>query len=111
MQVQNQNQNQGQLSSTTGANGNTVISNPAYRPYYSQPSTALGPQQLENVAKDEDPIYGPLGRARGKIERGLKGDEEISPDLGQLLEMQSESSETIKHHVPLLPKFSKGNRI
>lgn len=47
--------------------------------------TALQPQQLESVAKDEDPIYGPLSRARGKVERGFTGDEEISPDLADLL--------------------------
>ncbi|TYJ54289.1 hypothetical protein B9479_005048 [Cryptococcus floricola] len=43
---------------------------------YNQP-----PQLLETASKDEDPVYGPLGRARGKITRGLRGDEEISPDL------------------------------
>lgn len=35
-------------------------------------------------------MYGPLGRARGKVERGLKGDEEISPDLGDLVGVASE---------------------
>lgn len=45
---------------------------------------ALQPQQLETVTKDEDPVYGPLGRARGKIDRSLTSDNEISPDLGDL---------------------------
>ena len=30
-------------------------------------------------------MYGPLSRARGKVERGLTGDNEISPDLADLL--------------------------
>ncbi|WWD22088.1 hypothetical protein CI109_106577 [Kwoniella shandongensis] len=43
--------------------------------------TQLSPQPLESVSKDEDPVYGPLGRARGKVERAMVADNEISPDL------------------------------
>lgn len=43
------------------------------------------PQQLETVANDEDPVYGPLGRAMGKIERAIASDNEISPDLADML--------------------------
>ena len=59
--------------------------NRGYTSYYSAPQTQLQPQQLESVGKDEDPVYGPLGRARGKIERALLSDSEISPDLADLL--------------------------
>ncbi len=48
-------------------------------------STALQPQQLESVSKDEDSLYGPLGRAKGKVERALTSDSEISPDLADML--------------------------
>lgn len=41
------------------------------------------PQQLETVGKDEDPVYGPLSRARGKIDRAIVSDNEISPDLAE----------------------------
>jgi nuclear pore complex protein Nup155 len=57
----------------------------------SGPTTQLAPQQLESVAKDEDPVYGPLGRARGKVERALIADNEISPDLADELQMPSQS--------------------
>lgn len=63
------------------------------QPYPSQPvaqwnrylTPLQAPQSLESVSKDEDPIYGPLGRARGKIERGLRGDVDISADLEEKL--------------------------
>jgi hypothetical protein len=42
-------------------------------------------QQIEEVQRDEDPIYGPLARACKKVERGLKGDEEISLDIEEKL--------------------------
>ncbi|WVQ84070.1 hypothetical protein IAT38_006215 [Cryptococcus sp. DSM 104549] len=60
-----------------GAPVATQYSAPVYRIQTSQP--------LEAVSKDEDPVYGPLGRARGKVDRGLRGDEEISPDLAEKL--------------------------
>jgi nuclear pore complex protein Nup155 len=53
--------------------------------YSYAPPSALQPQQLESVSKDEDPVYGPVGRARGKIERALTSDVEISPELAQTL--------------------------
>ncbi|KIR29674.1 nuclear pore complex protein Nup155 [Cryptococcus deuterogattii LA55] len=63
------------------------------QPYPSQPVTQWNryltplqaPQSLESVSKDEDPIYGPLERARGKIDRGLRGDVDISGDLEEKL--------------------------
>ncbi|KAL7424377.1 hypothetical protein Q5752_000059 [Cryptotrichosporon argae] len=55
-----------------------------YRPYYSTP-TSVQPQPVETPAPDEDAVYGPLGRARGKIERAIVGDNEISPDLADTL--------------------------
>jgi len=54
-------------------------------PYSYPPPSALQPQQLESVTKDEDPVYGPVGRARGKIDRALTGDAEISPELAETL--------------------------
>jgi hypothetical protein len=54
-------------------------------PSYTPMSTALQPQQFQSVSKDEDPVYGPLERARGQVERGLTADNEISPDLADLL--------------------------
>jgi nuclear pore complex protein Nup155 len=50
----------------------------------------MQPQQLDSVDKDEDPVYGPVGRARGKIDRALTGDTEISPDLAQMLNCEFE---------------------
>ncbi|KLT44819.1 nucleoporin-domain-containing protein [Cutaneotrichosporon oleaginosum] len=44
-------------------------------------SRVQAPQAIEEPAKDEDPVYGPLGRARGKIERAMVSDNEISLDL------------------------------
>lgn len=61
----------------------------SWRPYQAQ--TQLTPQPLESVSKDEDPVYGPLGRARGKVERALVADNEISPDLADLLAIPSGS--------------------
>lgn len=63
------------------------------QPYPSQPvaqwnryiTPLQAPQSLESVSKDEDPIYGPLGRASGKVERGLRGDVDISADLEEKL--------------------------
>ncbi|WRT64996.1 uncharacterized protein IL334_001937 [Kwoniella shivajii] len=60
----------------------------------TQGSTQMQPQQLETVSKDEDPIYGPLGRTRGKIDRALLGDNEISPDLADGLSLPLQSSES-----------------
>ncbi|WOO79208.1 putative nucleoporin [Vanrija pseudolonga] len=48
------------------------------------------PQQLETVGKDEDPVYGPLSRARGKIDRAIVSDNEISPDLAEQFAPTSE---------------------
>lgn len=82
----------GALSSLSTPN-TAPLSAPGYggwnaRQGYGYSSTvavpALQPQQLETVSKDEEPVYGPLGRARGKIDRGLTSDNEISPDLGDL---------------------------
>lgn len=50
------------------------------------------PQPLEYPNKNEDPAYGPLGRAQGKIDRAIKEDETISPDLSDLLRNSSKSS-------------------
>lgn len=38
-------------------------------------------QPLEARAADEDPLYGSLARAKGKVDRAMKSDEDISPDL------------------------------
>jgi nuclear pore complex protein Nup155 len=62
---------------------NSVASTSA--PQWMRYATALTPQTVENVEKDEDPVYGPLGRAKRKVERALLTDDEISPDLGDLL--------------------------
>lgn len=79
---------QGMQLQQSGQGGNQVQA--AYRPPYSAPSasTSLMPQPLESVDKSEDPIYGPLGRARGKVERAMRADEEISPDLSDMLSVQ-----------------------
>ncbi|WVR04455.1 hypothetical protein IAU60_001458 [Kwoniella sp. DSM 27419] len=64
---------------------------PAYGPQgVTTQQSRLGPQALESVGKDEDPIYGPLGRARAKVDRALVGDEEISPDLEEGLRLQQQ---------------------
>ena len=60
------------------------------RGYYGAPSSQLQPQQLESVAKDEDPVYGPLGRAKAKVDRALLSDHEISPDLADMLQAPSQ---------------------
>lgn len=73
--------NTGTLS-TPGYNSWNARQGYGYQPAVTVPQ--LQPQQLETVSKDEDPVYGPLGRARGKIDRGLTSDNEISPDLGDL---------------------------
>jgi hypothetical protein len=39
---------------------------------------------------DEDPTYGPLGRAREAIERGIKMDEEVTVDLKNAIVAQNE---------------------
>lgn len=62
-----------------------------YRPTVA--STSPMPQTLETVSPTEDPIYGPLGRARNKVDRGLRADEEISPDLADMLSQQCKSKE------------------
>ncbi|WVQ69011.1 uncharacterized protein L199_007223 [Kwoniella botswanensis] len=59
--------------------------------------TQLSPQPLESVGKDEDPIYGPLGRARNKIDRALTGDNEISTDLADGINHPLQSSEPYIH--------------
>lgn len=69
----------GQQSQAVGSYGRPTYS------YAPAQSTSLAPQQLESVGKDEDPVYGPLARARSKVERALRGDEEISPDLADLV--------------------------
>lgn len=51
--------------------------------YSSYMPSALGPQQLESIPRDEDPVYGPVGRARSKIDRALISDVELSPDLAE----------------------------
>ncbi|WWC87143.1 uncharacterized protein L201_002029 [Kwoniella dendrophila CBS 6074] len=60
-------------------------------------STQLSPQQLESISKDEDPIYGPLSRARNKIDRSIISDNEISPDLADGLNVSLQSSEPYVH--------------
>ncbi|KAK8846777.1 hypothetical protein IAR55_005865 [Kwoniella newhampshirensis] len=55
--------------------------------------TQLSPQPLESVSKDEDPVYGPLSRARGKVERSLMADNEISPDLADCFAHPANHSE------------------
>ena len=42
-------------------------------------------QPLETVQRDEDPVYGPLGRAGAKIQRGLTADTEITSDMADQL--------------------------
>nr|XP_019008734.1 nuclear pore complex protein Nup155 [Kwoniella pini CBS 10737]OCF47515.1 nuclear pore complex protein Nup155 [Kwoniella pini CBS 10737] len=76
--------------------------NGGYR--YPQPTsgiqstqTQLSPQILESVSKDEDPIYGPLSRAKGKIDRALIGDNEISTDLADGMSHPLQSSEPYIH--------------
>ena len=51
---------------------------PTAPPYVPSPVTF---PSLDYVSPDEDSVYGPLGRARGKIERALDSDNRISPDL------------------------------
>jgi nuclear pore complex protein Nup155 len=62
------------------------------QPYgYSYTVTASrvqAPQAMEEPAKDEDAVYGPLGRARGKIERAMVSDNEISLDLVDKLQQR-----------------------
>nr|XP_018265732.1 nuclear pore complex protein Nup155 [Kwoniella dejecticola CBS 10117]OBR87890.1 nuclear pore complex protein Nup155 [Kwoniella dejecticola CBS 10117] len=76
--------------------------NGGYR--YPQPTsgmqssaTQLSPQPLESVSKDEDPIYGPLSRARGKIDRAVTGDNEISADLADGMNHPLQSTEPYIH--------------
>jgi nuclear pore complex protein Nup155 len=71
-----------------GQGGNQIQQ--GYRPTVA--STSLLPQALEKVSQTEDPIYGPLGRARSKVDRGLRADDEISPDLADMLNQPSESN-------------------
>ena len=52
--------------------------------------TSLGPQPLEEYRSGDDPVYGPLAKARAKVERGQTGDVEISPDLFDLIVQTSE---------------------
>ncbi|EIW68747.1 hypothetical protein TREMEDRAFT_63207 [Tremella mesenterica DSM 1558] len=82
----------GGMTTTTGMSyggmiqsGNTTNSVTNWSTYQHS-SSQLIPQPLEIVGKDEDPVYGPLSRARGKVERALNGDNEISPDLGDCLD-------------------------
>jgi len=71
---------------------------PSYQ-YSQTPQTQLRPQQLESVSKDEDPVYGPLARARGRVDRALLADNEISPDLADLLSVPSEFPPWLSHWV------------
>ncbi|WVF70035.1 hypothetical protein IAT40_004822 [Kwoniella sp. CBS 6097] len=64
-----------------GYNANRFAVGPSNTSSTTQMQSRLQPQQLESVGKDEDPIYGPLSRARNKIGRALVGDEETSGDL------------------------------
>lgn len=105
-QMQQQQQQQ-QLQQPQGGQGpspgNTAVGMGSWRtsPTYamaptSGPPTQLQPQQLETVSRDEDPIYGPLKRARAKVERALVTDNEISPDLADMLQAPSQSSFTFR---------------
>ncbi|BEJ12146.1 hypothetical protein CspHIS471_0206060 [Cutaneotrichosporon sp. HIS471] len=76
----------GMGSAQTVPYGGGGYSDSAYRqPYgFSYTVTASrvqAPQAIEEPAKDEDAVYGPLGRARGKIDRAMVSDNEISLDL------------------------------
>jgi hypothetical protein len=51
------------------------------QPGYPQLPTSLPAQNIEEVSSSEDPVYGPLGRARGKVHRAIVADEEISLDI------------------------------
>lgn len=51
-------------------------------------SRVQAPQAIEEPAKDEDATYGPLGRARSKIERAMVSDNEISLDLVDKLQQR-----------------------
>ncbi|KAK4686014.1 hypothetical protein P7C73_g4121, partial [Tremellales sp. Uapishka_1] len=84
-----QSPNQAQPPSQNPTQNQVAQAGPSWQPrptysYQPQPQTQLHPQPLESVGKDEDPIYGPLSRARGKIERGLVSDNEITNDLADL---------------------------
>lgn len=59
---------------------------PSYPSYTA--SRVQAPQAIEEPAKDEDATYGPLGRARSKIERAMVSDNEISLDLVEKLQQR-----------------------
>ncbi|OCF37542.1 nuclear pore complex protein Nup155 [Kwoniella heveanensis BCC8398] len=84
-QLQQQQQRQqiqyGQGQGQQGYAVNRFAGGPSNVSPTTQMQSRLQPQQLESVGKDEDPIYGPLSRARNKITRALVGDEESSGDL------------------------------
>lgn len=61
---------------------------PSYNSYTVTASRVQAPQAIEEPAKDEDAVYGPLGRARGKIERAMVSDNEISLDLVDKLQQR-----------------------
>lgn len=44
-------------------------------------TVAVGDQNVDRGDPNEDKLYGPLGRARARVDRAIKADNEISPDI------------------------------
>lgn len=59
-------------------------------------SQVQAPQAIEEPAKDEDATYGPLGRARSKIERAMVSDSELSLDLVDKLQQRESLARAVK---------------
>ncbi|ORX34408.1 Non-repetitive/WGA-negative nucleoporin C-terminal-domain-containing protein [Kockovaella imperatae] len=76
-------------------NGQRSYGTVGYNSYSSSSNllgTSLGPQPLDEYRAGDDPIYGPLSKARTKVERGYTADSEISPDLMDIITQPSEFS-------------------
>lgn len=106
-QTQPQQQGYGQVPQQQQFQQSTSQNSPIPQNQQAGQSVLRRPAQIPTKANDEDPKYGPLGRARQAVQRGLIMDDEVTVDL--LPAVQAASGQACEScTAPILCKCASG---